>query len=90
MVEVLPDLVVYDEQGRPETVRYHLLSSMLLNELQKQHRLNQEQQAEIGRLRSVERELVAINARLADLEVEEEPPLRVAADRQPSPEIGSR
>ena len=37
VAEVLPDLVVYDDEGRPETVRYHLLSSMLLNELQKQH-----------------------------------------------------
>ncbi len=37
VAEVLPDLVVYDEEGRPETVRYHLLSSMLLNELQKQN-----------------------------------------------------
>ena len=38
VAEVLPDLVVYDGEGRPETVRYHLLSSLLLNELQKQHR----------------------------------------------------
>ena len=37
----LPDLVVYDDQGRPETVRYHLHSSLVLNELQKQHRQNQ-------------------------------------------------
>ena len=35
MAEVFPDLVVYDEKGRPFTVKYHLLSSMLMNELQK-------------------------------------------------------
>ncbi len=38
VAEVLPDLVVYDPAGRPETVRYHELPALLLNELQKQHR----------------------------------------------------
>jgi hypothetical protein len=38
VAEVMPELVVYDPQGRPEAVSYHLLSSLLLNELQKQHR----------------------------------------------------
>lgn len=33
--EVAPRLVVYDEDGRPETVKYHDLVPMLLNELQK-------------------------------------------------------
>ena len=28
--------MVYDEEDKPFTVKYHLLSSMLLNELQKQ------------------------------------------------------
>jgi hypothetical protein len=35
VAEVFPELVVYDEEGRPETVKYHLLSTLLLNELQK-------------------------------------------------------
>lgn len=47
---VLPELVVYDREGHPETVRYHLLASMLLNELQNQARLNREQQEEISAL----------------------------------------
>ena len=55
VAEVFPELVVYDEEGRPETVRYHLLSSMLLNELQKQHaqqaQERQEQNKELERLR---------------------------------------
>ena len=38
VAEVFPELVVLDEQGEPYTVRYHLLSSLLLNELQRQHR----------------------------------------------------
>ena len=45
VAEVFPDLVVYDEEGKPFTVKYHLLSTMLLNELQ-------EQQAELDALAS--------------------------------------
>lgn len=36
VAEVLPELVSYDDQGRPKSVRYNLLSTMLLNEIQKQ------------------------------------------------------
>ena len=36
---VYPDLVLHDPQtGRPQTVAYHLVNAMLLNEVQKQHR----------------------------------------------------
>jgi small-conductance mechanosensitive channel len=35
---VYPDLVLRDPQtGRPQTVAYHLVNAMLLNEVQKQH-----------------------------------------------------
>jgi hypothetical protein len=37
VAEVYPDLVVYDKDGQPLTVKYHLLAPMLLNEFQKQH-----------------------------------------------------
>jgi hypothetical protein len=37
VAEVMPELVVFDEQGRPETVKYHLLSTLLLSELQSQN-----------------------------------------------------
>ena len=36
VAETFPELVVYDEQGKPETVSYHLLATLLLNEFQKQ------------------------------------------------------
>jgi hypothetical protein len=36
VAEVAPGLVDYDEDGQPQTVRYHLLNAMLLNEVQKQ------------------------------------------------------
>jgi hypothetical protein len=38
VADVYPELVVYDREGRPETVRYHLVNALLLNEVQKQHR----------------------------------------------------
>jgi hypothetical protein len=38
VAEVLPELVVYDEQGEPYSVRYHALAPMLLNELQRMRR----------------------------------------------------
>jgi hypothetical protein len=38
VAEVFPELVVYDNNNRPTSIKYHLLSSLLLNELQRQHR----------------------------------------------------
>ncbi len=35
VAKVFPALVVYNEHGEPETVKYHLLATLLLNELQK-------------------------------------------------------
>ena len=35
VAEIFPELVVYDDEGLPETVKYHLLAPMLLNELQR-------------------------------------------------------
>ncbi|MCP4200839.1 MAG: hypothetical protein GY769_02765 [bacterium] len=48
VADVFPELVVYDETEQPFTVKYHLLSSLLLNELQKQNRQNQVQWALMG------------------------------------------
>jgi hypothetical protein len=40
VAKVYPDLVQYDKAGKPFTIYYHLLTPMLLNELQKAHREN--------------------------------------------------
>ncbi|HEV8268742.1 MAG TPA: tail fiber domain-containing protein, partial [Thermoanaerobaculia bacterium] len=48
VAEVSPDLVVYDRNGRPETVRYHLVNALLLNEVQKQHREIEELKARLA------------------------------------------
>ena len=60
VAEVFPELVVYDEEGQPFTVKYHLLSSMLLNEVKKQARELEEQRIELARLRGLEARLAAL------------------------------
>ena len=49
VAEVFPELVFRDEEGQPETVGYHLLPALLLNELQKQHALNMAQSEKLDR-----------------------------------------
>jgi hypothetical protein len=51
VAEVFPELVVFNEENQPETVKYRLLSSLLLNELQKQHSRLSGQGAEIDELK---------------------------------------
>jgi hypothetical protein len=60
-----PDLVQFDEDGWPLTVRYHLVNAMLLNEVQKQHRTIAGQVEEIGALRD---ESARLKARIEGLE----------------------
>lgn len=60
VAEVFPELVVYDGAGRPETVKYRLLSTLLLNELQKQH-------AALGELDGLRARLAALEAELAEV-----------------------
>ena len=47
VAKVYPDLVAYDKDGQPYTVKYQLLAAMLLNELQKQHAVVAAQQEAI-------------------------------------------
>ena len=74
VAEVFPELVVNDGSGKPFTVKYHLLSAMLLNELEKLHAEVSVQRAEDGReaeeLRSAQARLDALEVRLAALESE--------------------
>jgi hypothetical protein len=80
VAEVFPDLVVHDEQGQPFTVKYHLLSSMLLNELKKlaercESQATQQRRAldeleslrrEVTRLHELEARLAAVESRIPD------------------------
>ena len=60
VAEVLPELVVYNSDGQPESVAYHLLPTLLLNELQKEHKDLQQARALIA----------AQGQQLADLKVQ--------------------
>ena len=64
VAEAFPDLVVYDAEGNPFTVKYHLLSSMLLNELQKQC------QAQDARDEALEQELAELRDEVRELREE--------------------
>jgi hypothetical protein len=51
VAEVNPDLVVRDANGEIYSVRYEAVNAMLLNEFQKEHRKNDQQEATIAELR---------------------------------------
>lgn len=63
--KVYPELVVYGQDRQVESVQYHELPVLLLNELQKQHRIIEKQQREID---SEEALVRSLEARLAALE----------------------
>jgi hypothetical protein len=58
VAQVAPQLVVFDKDGTPQTVRYHFVNAMLLNEVQKQWTIIESQESKIQNL----------EARLARLE----------------------
>jgi hypothetical protein len=80
--EVLPELVVRNKDGQPESVAYHLLPAMLLSELQKQYRkeLAQEQQ-----LAAQARQLAEVNTQVDELRRQ----VRQLAERQQENSDGS-
>jgi hypothetical protein len=64
VAKVFPELVVYDKDGQVETVAYHLLTPLLLNELQKEQA---ELQREKARTAELQRQLDEQGAQLAAL-----------------------
>jgi hypothetical protein len=67
--KVYPELVVHDDAGKVESVRYSMLTSMLLNELQKETRKNEQQAKQIDHLTAqVARQQAAFEQRLAVVE----------------------
>jgi hypothetical protein len=76
VAKVYPELVAYDKDGNPYTVRYQYLASMLLNEVQKQYRraqdeasVIQQQQQEIESLKAqLQMQSASVQERLSRLE----------------------
>jgi hypothetical protein len=65
VAEVAPELVAPGAEGEPYSVRYHVLPSMLLNEMQKERRTNREQQSVIEEQQKV---IVTLSSRLEAVE----------------------
>jgi len=59
VAEVMPELVVYDAEGQPQTVQYHVLPALLLNELQRQQAEVQDLRAQLEQQRAELAELKA-------------------------------
>jgi hypothetical protein len=74
VAKVYPDLVVYDEKGEPQTVRYHFVNALLLNEVQRQARRDEAQQREI------EAERHEIEAQRRDMEAQQRENAALAAE----------
>ena len=62
----MPELVVYDAEGQPQTVQYHVLPALLLNELQRQEAEVEDLRAQLEQQRAELAELkAALRATLA-------------------------
>jgi hypothetical protein len=64
VAQVFPELVVYGANGEPETVSYHLLATLLLNEFQKERGASQAQAIELARLKEQMSAMAAVIERL--------------------------
>jgi hypothetical protein len=67
VARVYPELVTYGADGKVDTVAYYMLPAMLLNEMQKQSRENQQKGARIAAL---QRQLVAQQRQIGILQKE--------------------
>ena len=65
VAKVYPDMVAYDKDGQPYTVKYQYLAPMLLNELQKQHTVVAAQQDVI---KTQQQQIKDMQQRLSQLE----------------------
>ena len=74
VANVYPDLVAYDPDGEPYTVKYQYLTTMLLNEMQRQYRRAGDE-AEV--IKSQEQKISELEQRLSRLEGVVEKSLRI-------------
>ncbi len=80
VAEVYPELVTHDADGKVWTVRYSMLSAMLLNELQKQtsevRRLSMQMARQEEATEQMARQKEATDRRIAELEARHQRELR--------------
>jgi hypothetical protein len=70
VAKIYPEMVVYDKDGQPYTVKYQLLAPMLLNEVQKQQKVVTAQQQQIEQMRQRLSQLEAVVIRLTQAETQ--------------------
>jgi hypothetical protein len=80
VARMYPELVAYDNDGKPYTVRYQYLTSMLLNEMQKQYH-RAEAQAQV--ITEQSGKIEELQQRLSRLEKLLEMPARVSSTNSP-------
>lgn len=61
VAETFPELAVFNDEGQPETVKYHDLVPMLLNEVQKQSRRAESKENEV---KALQQELMTVKKQL--------------------------
>ena len=78
VAEVNPDLVIYDDDGKPYTVRYEAVNAMLLNEFLKEQRKMEAQQKQIDDLTArLEQQAAQIQKVSAQIELSKSAPKTV-------------
>jgi hypothetical protein len=83
---VNPDLVIYDSDGKPYTVRYDAVNAMLLNEFLKEHRKVEQQRKDFeAAIAQQQKQIEALTAGLqkvsAQLELSKSAPQTVLNSR---------
>jgi hypothetical protein len=79
---VNPDLVVRDEEGKVNTVRYEAVNAMLLNEFLKEHRRVQELKGTVAQQQKQIEALTAIVQKVSDqVEVSKSSPRLIATNQ---------
>ena len=76
--KVNPDLVVRDDEGKPNTVRYEPVNAMLLNEFLKEHRKGEQRDRKIedqeARIARQQKQIEALQKVSAQLEASKPAP----------------
>ncbi|NOY05301.1 MAG: hypothetical protein GXO82_01495 [Chlorobi bacterium] len=69
VAEIAPELVAYDENGKPYSVFYHKVNAMLLNEVQKQQRRIEELEKQVRKLDDLQTRVSALQVRVREMEL---------------------